>query len=54
LPAKDSCPFLQLRNDLSLEEKYDYVMELGAEEIHYLIEQHEKCYKKRMLATMQG
>ena len=52
--AKDSCPLLQLRNRLSLEEKYDYVMELSAEEVHNILKQHEECYEKRVLATIQG
>ena len=50
--AKDSCPLSQPRNSLSLEEKYNYVMELSAEEVNNLLEQHEKCYQKRVLASM--
>lgn len=45
--AKDSCPLSQLRNRLSLEEKYDFVMGLIAEEVTNILEQHEECYKKR-------
>ena len=52
--AKDNCPLSQLRNRLSLEEKYDYVMELSNEEVNNILEQHEKCYTKRVLASMQG
>ena len=52
--AKDSCPLSQLRNRLSFEEKYAYVMELSAEKVHNLLEQHEECYEKRVLASMQG
>ena len=52
--AKDSCPLSQLRNRFSLEEKYDYVMELSAEELNNLLEQHEECYEKNVLVTMQG
>jgi hypothetical protein len=52
--AKDSCPLSQLRNRLSLEEKYDYVMELSAEEVNNLLEQHEECYKNRVFASMRG
>ena len=46
--AKDSCPLTQLRNSLSLDEKYDYVMELSDEEVHDILEQHEECYEKRI------
>jgi hypothetical protein len=52
--AKDSCPLSQLRNRLSLEEKYDYVMQLSAEEVNNILKQHEKCYEKRALASMLG
>ena len=52
--AKDSCPLTQRRNSLSLEEKYDYVMELSDEVVHDILEQHEECYEKRVLNSMQG
>ena len=52
--AKDSCPLSQLRNRFSLEEKYDYVMELSDKEVDNILEQHEECYTKRVLASMQG
>ena len=50
--AKDSCPLSQLRNRFSLEEKYDYVMELSDKEVDNILEQHEECYTKRVLASM--
>ena len=52
--AKDSCPLSQLRDRLSLEEKYDYVMGLSDKEVDNILEQHEECYTKRVLASMQG
>jgi hypothetical protein len=52
--AKDSCPLSQLRDSLSLEEKYDYVMGLSDKEVDNILEQHEECYTKRVLASMQG
>jgi hypothetical protein len=52
--AKDSRPLSQLRNRLSLDEKYDYVMKLSDEVIHNILEQHEECYEKRILKSMQG
>jgi hypothetical protein len=54
IPAKECCLLSQLRNDLTLEEKYKYVMELSSEEIHNLLEQHEECYQKRIFNTMHG
>jgi hypothetical protein len=52
--AKDNCPLSQLRNRLSLDEKYEYVMKLSDEVIHNILEQHEECYEKRILKSMQG
>ena len=52
--AKDSCPLTQLRKSLSLEEKYAYVMELSDEVVHDILEQHEECYEKSVLDSMQG
>jgi hypothetical protein len=52
--AKDSCPLIQLRNSLSLDEKYDYVMELSDEVVRDILKQHEECYEKRVLDSMQG
>jgi hypothetical protein len=52
--AEDSCPLSELRNNLSLEEKYDYVMKLSEKEVHSILEQHKECYEKKVLASMQG
>jgi hypothetical protein len=52
--AKGNCPLSQLRDSLSLEEKYDYVMRLSDKEVDNILEQHEECYTKRVLASMQG
>ena len=51
--ALESCPLAQLRNSLSLEEKYRYAMESSKEEIHKILEQHEECFKKRIIASVQ-
>ena len=51
--AKDSCPLSQLRNNLSLEEKYSYVMELNDKEVDNILGRHEECYEKRILTIMQ-
>ena len=52
--AKDSCPLSQLRHRLSLDEKYDYVMGLSDEVVRDILKQHEECYEKRVLDSMQG
>ena len=46
--AKDSCPLSQLRDRLSLEEKYAYVMGLSDKEVGNILEQHEECYTKKV------
>jgi hypothetical protein len=51
--ALESCPLAQLRNTLSLEEKYHYAMGLSEEELHKILEQHEECFKKRIIASVQ-
>jgi len=41
-----NCPLAQLRNTLSIEEKYDYVMGLDDDEVGIVLGEHEKCKKK--------
>lgn len=45
-----SCPLSQLRNTLSLEEKYKYVMGLNTDEVINVLGENEKCYEKCVLA----
>ena len=45
--ARKDCPLLEMRNNLSLEEKHKYVMGLGIEEIRSILFLHEECYKQR-------
>jgi len=51
--ALESCPLAQLRNTLSFEEKYHYSMELSKEEVNKILEQHEECFKNRIIASVQ-
>ncbi len=51
--ALESCPLGELRNNLSLDEKYDYVAELSDEEVKSILSQHEECYEKRLSGLMQ-
>ncbi len=44
-----ACP----RNILSLEEKYNYTMELGDEEVNKILEKHEECFNKRIKDSVQ-
>jgi len=52
--ALKSCPLTQLRNSLSFEEKYHFAMDLRQEEIDKILEQHEQCFKKRIIASVQN
>ena len=45
--AREDCPLLEMRNNLSLEEKHKYVMGLTIEEIKSILFLHEQCYEKR-------
>ena len=51
--ALESCPLTHLRNTLSLEEKYNYTMELGDEEVNKILEKHEECFNKRIKDSVQ-
>ncbi len=51
--ALESCPLAQLRNTLSFDEKYHYAMELSKEEVDNVLEQHEECFKNRIIASVQ-
>jgi len=51
--ALESCSLAQLRNSLSLEEKYHYAMDLGEEELNKIFEQHEECFKNRIIVSMK-
>ena len=43
----ENCPLLEMRNNLSLEEKHKYVMRLSIEEIKSILFLHEECYEQR-------
>lgn len=45
--ALKSCPLTQLRDSLSLENKYKFAMESNKEEVNKILEQHEVCFNKR-------
>jgi hypothetical protein len=45
--AREDCPLLKMRNNLSLEEKHKYVMGLSIEEIKSILCLHEECYEQR-------
>jgi hypothetical protein len=52
--ALESCPLAELRNTLTLEEKYQYTMKLSEEELNKILEQHEECFKKRIITSVQS
>jgi hypothetical protein len=39
------CPIAQLRDNLTQQEKYKFVMELSKEGVNNVLEMHDKCYK---------
>ena len=43
--ANGLCPLSQLRDSLTFEEKYNFVMELSPEEVCQVLNRHEKCYE---------
>ncbi|MFC1844208.1 hypothetical protein ACFLZ5_05405 [Thermodesulfobacteriota bacterium] len=49
----ESCPLSELRINLSIEEKYEFVMGLSDEEIKNILVQHDKCYEKRLSSLQQ-
>ena len=42
------CPIKELRANLSIDKKHEYVMELSDLEIGRILAQHESCYEKRL------
>ena len=52
--ALENCPLAHLRSTLSLEEKYHYAMESSDEEVHKILEQHDECFKKRIIASVKN
>ena len=44
----ENCPLFELRNSLSIEEKYDFVMGLNKEEVTTLLMHHEYCFENRL------
>ena len=46
--AGESCPLFELRSNLSIEEKHEYVMGLSNEEVTSILVQHEECYEERL------
>jgi len=49
----DSCPLFDLRNSLSIEQKYDFVMGLSKEEVAFMLAQHEDCFEKKFSGEFQ-
>ena len=50
--ALESCPLAQLRNTLSLEEKYNCAMSSSDEEVHKILEPLVDRFRKRITAKM--
>ena len=52
--AKEDCPLWELRNNLTIEEKHEYVMGLSDAEVKSILTQHEECYEKRLSEIKNG
>jgi hypothetical protein len=50
----EDCPLWELRNGLTIEKKYAYVMELDKKEVERFLAQHEECYEKRFAPFREG
>jgi hypothetical protein len=49
----DCCPLFDLRNSLSIEQKYDFVMGLSKEDVALMLTQHEDCFEKKFSEEFQ-
>ena len=49
----DCCPLFDLRNSLSIEQKYDFVMGLSKEDVAFMLTQHEDCFEKKLSEEFQ-
>jgi hypothetical protein len=47
------CPLTHLRESLTLEEKYDFVMELDKQEVDSLVRLHTKCFSMKISHLMR-
>ena len=52
--AMEDCPLNGLRSNLSINEKYDYALEVSDEAVNDLLRRHEECIAKRGASYMQG
>ena len=43
----EDCPLWELRENLTIDKKYDFVLKLTREEVESILAQHEKCFEKR-------
>ena len=50
----ECCPLFELRNNLSIEEKYDFVMGLSKQEVKSILMQHEDCFENRLTGDFIG
>jgi hypothetical protein len=48
-----SCPLFDLRNSLSIEQKYDFVMGLSKEDVAFMLTQHEGCFERKLSEEFQ-
>ena len=44
----DNCPLSELRSNLSVEEKHEFVMGLSVEEVQNILVRHEECFEQSL------
>ena len=45
--TSEDCPLWELRENLTIDKKYEFVLKLTREEVENILAQHEKCFEKR-------
>jgi hypothetical protein len=49
----EDCPLWELRESLTIDKKYEFVLKLTREEVESILVQHEKCFEKRFKCFWQ-
>ena len=47
-----NCPLYELRNNLPIDKKHEYVMGLSLDEVDNILLQHKECYEKNLSSLM--
>ena len=50
---REDCPLWELRESLTIDKKYEFVLKLTGEEVENILAQHERCFEKRFNSFLQ-